>query len=74
MAQTPQAWTQLVDHHRRAQVAHDQMRDRDLPQVARDDATTRHARALDGMFAAMDRLSEQRLLQRIDAALKRGVV
>lgn len=74
MAQVPQAWTQLVEHHRRAQVAHDQMRDRDLPQAARDEATVHHARALDGMFAALDRLSEQRLLHRIDAALKRGLV
>lgn len=74
MARVPEAWTLLVDQHRAAQVAHDRMHRRDLPQTQRDEATIAHGRALDQMFAAMNRMSEQMLTGRITVALARGRV
>lgn len=67
----PEAWTQLVGHHRAAQVAQDQMKDPAATQIARDDATIRYARATDAMVAAMTRLSETHELGRITLLLSK---
>ncbi len=65
MARTPIAWTQLVSAHRKAQVAHDAMHDRALPQTEIDRQTIEFGRALDELFAAMRALSEAGHIARI---------
>lgn len=70
-APVPQAWTQLLGHHRAAQVAQDQMKDAGATQIARDEATVRYARACDAVVAEMTRLSESNELGRITMLLAR---
>ena len=70
-APVPQAWTQLLGHHRAAQVAQDQMKDPAASQAARDEATVRYDRACDAMVAEMTRLSESHELGRITMLLAR---
>ena len=71
MANPPLAWTQLITAHRRAQVSHDALRDRALPQVERDRQTVLHGQALDEMFHALNRLSEAGVTGRIGLMLSR---
>lgn len=71
MAHPPLAWTQLIGAHRRAQVAHDALHDRALPQVERDRQTIAFGQALDEMFDAMNRLSEAGVTGQIGLALSR---
>jgi hypothetical protein len=67
----PEAWTQLVGHHRAAQVAQDQMKDPSATQIVRDEATVRYARATDAMVASMTRLSEAQDIGRITLFLSK---
>jgi hypothetical protein len=67
----PQAWNDLVAEHRKATVAHGVMKNRHQPQTERDRATGEYARALDGMFAAMEALSEANDTGRITTLLAR---
>lgn len=71
MAHVPQAWNDLVDQHRRAQVARAVMKNQHQPQTERDRATIDFGRALDGMFAAMEALSEANDTGRITLLLAR---
>lgn len=71
MATPPLAWTQLVTAHRRAQVAHDALHDRALPQVERDRQTVVFGQSLDEMFHALNRLSEAGVTGRIGLMLSR---
>lgn len=72
MAHPPLAWTQLITAHRKAQVAHDAMRNREQPQTERDRQTIIFGQSLDEMFAAMNRLSEDGVTGRIGLALSRA--
>jgi hypothetical protein len=71
MAHVPQAWNDLLDAHRRARVARDAMHDRAMPQTERDRATANFGRALDGMYAALEQLSEANDTGRITLLLAR---
>lgn len=71
MAHVPQAWNDLLDKYRRAQVAHGIMKNRHQPQTERDRATADYSRALDGMFAAMEALCEANDTGRITLLLAR---
>ena len=71
MAYVPQAWNDLLAQHRKAQVARAVMRNAHQPQTERDRATIDFGRALDGMFAAMERLSEANDTGRITTLLAR---
>lgn len=72
MATPPLAWTQLVTAHRRAQVAHDALHDRALPQVERDRQAIVYGQALDEMFHALNRLSEAGVTGQIGLMLSRS--
>lgn len=71
MAHVPQAWNDLLAQHRKAQVARGVMRNGHQPQTERDRATVDFGRALDGMFDAMERLSEANDTGRIGLLLAR---
>jgi hypothetical protein len=71
MAIVPQAWNDLLAEHRKAHVARDVARNGHQPQTERDRATIDFGRALDGMFAAMERLSEAGDTGRITLLLAR---
>lgn len=71
MAQPPIHWTALIAQHRAARVAHGRMRDRDLPQLERDEATIAFGRALDQMFLSMEALSEEGVLAFLSVSLAR---
>jgi hypothetical protein len=71
MAHVPQAWNDLVSSHRKAQVAHDAMRNPGVTGPFHDAVVIDHSRALDAMFDAMSRLSEAGDIGRITLLLSR---
>lgn len=70
----PQSWTDAMAHFRAAQVARDQMHDREVTQQARDIACARYTQSVDAMMDCLTRCSEMQLLGRITLHLARKEV
>lgn len=67
----PHDWSEMVGHLNAAQVAEVTMKNLAAPQVERDDATVRYARAMDSIFNCLSRLRESQELGRITLLLSK---